>query len=108
MKYLTLAAVVAAAILVRITLMVSPNSERPVKWGQNSLPVFCTGIVLSFCAHAAIEAGLNSLWVQIFVGTLGVLLMTAVAYYGTWPKRRYPILPSPGSNWQNAVPSKSV
>jgi len=76
--------------------------------GQNSLPVFCTGIVLSFCAHAAIEASLNSLWVQIFVGTLGVLLMTAVAYYWTWPKRRYPILPLPGSNWQNAVPSKPV
>jgi hypothetical protein len=79
-----------------------------IKCGQNSLPVFCTGIVLSLCARAAIEASLNSLWVQIFVGTLGVLLVTAVAYYGTWPKQRYPILPSPGSNWQNAVPSKSV
>ena len=78
-----------------------------IKCGQNSLPVFCTGIVLSFCAHAAIEASLNSLWVQIFVGILGVLLMTAVAHYGTWPMRRYPILPSP-SNWQNAVPSKPV
>jgi hypothetical protein len=43
-----------------------------IKCGQNSPPVFCTGIVLSFCAHAAIEASLNSLWVQIFVGTLGV------------------------------------
>jgi OpgC protein len=85
-----------------------PSRVPLIKCGQNSLPVFCTGIVLSFCAHAAIEASLSSLWVQIFVGTLGVLLMTAVAYYGTWPKRRYPILPSPGSNWQNAVPSKSV
>jgi hypothetical protein len=54
-----------------------------IKCGQNSLTAFCTGIVLSFCAHAAIEASLNSLWVQIFVGTLGVLLMTPVAYYWT-------------------------
>ena len=76
-----------------------------IKCGQNSLPVFCTGIVLSFCAHAAIELSLNSLWVQIFVGILGVLLMTAVAYWAS-PKRGYPILPSP-SNWQNAVPSRS-
>jgi len=41
---------------------------------------------------------------DLFVFISGyVLLMTAVAYYWTWPKRRYPILPSP-SNWQNAVP----
>ena len=45
---------------------------------------FCLGIVLSFCAHAAIELSLNSLWVQIFVGAIGILLMTASAYYLTW------------------------
>jgi len=102
-------AVVVTRFLPQDTPMLKWRSLAPlIKCGQNSLPVFCAGIVLSFCAHAAIEASLNSLWVQIFVGSLGVLLMTAVAYYGTWPKRRYPILPSPGSNWQNAVPSKSV
>ena len=51
-----------------------------IKCGQNSLPVFCSGIVLSFCAHAAIEESLNSLWVQIFAAVIGVALMTAVAY----------------------------
>jgi hypothetical protein len=51
-----------------------------IKCGQNSLEVFCIGIVLSFCAHAAIESSLDSLWVQIFVGTAGVVIMTAVAY----------------------------
>ena len=102
-------AVVVTRFLPQDTPMLKWRSLAPlIKCGQNSLPVFCAGIVLSFCAHAAIEASLNSLWVQIFVGTLGVLLMTAVAYYWTWPKRRSPILPSPGSNWQNAVPSKSV
>lgn len=55
-----------------------------IKCGQHSLPVFCTGIVLSFCAHAAIELSLNSIWVQIFVGATGILLMTAGAYYLTW------------------------
>jgi hypothetical protein len=51
---------------------------------RNSLPGFCLGMVLSFCAHAAIELSLNSLWVQIFVGAIGILLMTASAYYLTW------------------------
>jgi hypothetical protein len=59
-----------------------------IKCGQNSLQVFCIGIVLSFCAHAAIELSLNSLWVQIFVGAAGVLLMTTGAYYWTWSKQR--------------------
>jgi hypothetical protein len=59
-----------------------------IRCGQNSLQVFCIGIVLSFCAHAAIEQSLNSLWVQIFVGTTGVLLMTTGAYYWNWSKQR--------------------
>ncbi|SHL91329.1 hypothetical protein SAMN05444159_7171 [Bradyrhizobium lablabi] len=59
-----------------------------IKCGQNSLQVFCIGIVLSFCAHAAIELSLNALWVQIFAGTAGVLLMTMGAYYWTWSKQR--------------------
>src|SRR5580704_12977055 len=48
----------------------------PIRCGQNSLQVFCIGIVLSFCAHAAIETSLNSLRVQILVGTIGILSMT--------------------------------
>lgn len=59
-----------------------------IRCGQNSLQVFCIGIVLSFCAHAAIELSRNSLWVQILVGATGIALMTAVAYYWTWSKRR--------------------
>jgi hypothetical protein len=55
-----------------------------IRCGQNSLQVFCIGIVLSFCAHAAIETSLNSLWVQIFVGAIGILVMTAGAYYWAW------------------------
>jgi hypothetical protein len=55
---------------------------RPlIKCGQNSLQVFCIGIVLSFCAHAAIELSLNSLWVQIFAGAIGILIITASAYW---------------------------
>ena len=66
-----------------------------IRCGQHSLQVFCTGIVLSFCAHAVIELSLNSLWVQIFVGATGISLMTAVAYCRTWSKQRDRVLPSP-------------
>jgi len=63
--------------------------------GRNSLQVFCIGIVLSFCAHAAIELSLNALVVQISVGAAGILLMTAVAYCRTWSKARDRVFPSP-------------
>ncbi len=63
--------------------------------GRNSLQVFCIGIVLSFCAHAAIELSLNALVVQIGVGAAGILLMTAVAYGRTWSKARDRVFASP-------------
>jgi hypothetical protein len=63
-----------------------------IKCGQHSLEVFCIGIVLSFCAHAAIETSLDSLWVQIFVGTLGILFLTASAHYLTWRKQQDRVL----------------
>jgi hypothetical protein len=66
-----------------------------IRCGQHSLQVFCSGIVLSFCAHAAIELSLNSFWVQIVVGAIGISLMTAVAYCRTWSKQRDHVLPSP-------------
>jgi hypothetical protein len=66
-----------------------------IKCGQHSLQVFCSGIVLSFCAHAAIELSLNSIWVQIVVGATGISLMTVVAYCRTWSKQRDRALPSP-------------
>jgi hypothetical protein len=59
-----------------------------IKCGQHSLEVFCVGIVLSFCAHAAIETSLDSLWVQIFVGSIGILFLTGSAHYLTWYKRQ--------------------
>jgi hypothetical protein len=81
-------AVVVTRFLPQDSPMLKWRSLAPlIKCGQNSLPVFCTGIVLSFCAHAAIEANLNSLWVQIFAGVMGIVLMTAVSYYRTWLKR---------------------
>jgi hypothetical protein len=81
-------AIVVTRFLAQDSPLLKWRSLTPlIKCGQNSLPVFCTGIVLSFCAHAAIEANLNSLWVQIFAGVMGLVLMTAVAYYQTWLKR---------------------
>jgi hypothetical protein len=86
---------VALAIVVRQFLPAgSPvlqwRSLAPlIKCGQNSLVVFCVGTVLSFCAHAAIELNLNSLWSQILVGAAGIVLMTTTAYCLDWHGQRH-------------------
>jgi hypothetical protein len=90
------------ALVVVVTRFLSADSPvlqwrslaPPIKCGQNSLEVFCIGIVLSFCAHAAIETSRNSLSVQILVGATGVLLMTASAYYWTRTSRQERALPA--------------
>src|SRR6267143_6024647 len=88
-----------AVVITRFLPADSPLLHRrlftpAIKCGQNSLEVFCVGIVLAFYAHAAIETSLNSLSVQIFVGTIGILLLTASAYYWSWSKRQDRLLVS--------------
>lgn len=69
---------------------------RPlITCGQNSLQVFCIGVVLSFCAHAAIEFSLNSLLVQIVAGASGVLMMTAGVYCWALSRQTGQMRPSP-------------
>jgi hypothetical protein len=88
-----------ALVVTRFLPADSPGLQWPalaplIKCGQNSLQVFCAGIVLSFCAHVAIELSLNSVWVQILAGVAGVMLMTAFAYYWTWSRQQHRLFPS--------------
>lgn len=61
---------------------------RPfIKCGQHSLKVFCSGILLSFAAHFALEIGSRSVAAQILVTMAGIVLMTVVAYSASWFKK---------------------
>jgi hypothetical protein len=66
--------------------------------GQQSLPVFCAGIFLSFLGRLAIEtsAGL-SMQAAVNVTGLAALVLVGVvsAWYGEGSKRRAPALPRP-------------
>jgi hypothetical protein len=59
-----------------------------IKCGQQSLAVFCVGIFLSFVAHFVIELTFGAVVVQILVSLIGIVLMTAVAYYASWSKKQ--------------------
>jgi hypothetical protein len=93
-------AIVATRFLPTDSLILKWRPPPPlIKCGQNSLPVFCTGIVLSFCAHAAIELSLDSRSVQIGVGAGGILFLTAGASILTWSRQQARVALWPGFWW---------
>lgn len=61
---------------------------RPViKCGQQSLEVFAVGIYLSFIGYFVLQMTSSGVIAQLLVGTGGISIMTAVAYYRSWSKR---------------------
>ena len=58
-----------------------------VKCGQQSLEVFCVGIYLAFIGSLVLERTSGGVLAQLLVGTGGLAIMTAVAYYRSWSKR---------------------
>jgi len=58
-----------------------------IKCGQQSLDVFAVGIYLSLIGYFVLQMTSNGVIAQLLVGTGGISLMTAVAYYRSWSKR---------------------
>ncbi|MBC9881242.1 OpgC domain-containing protein [Bradyrhizobium sp. INPA01-394B] len=64
----------------------SPLLQPLIRCGQQSLPVFCVGLFLSFIAHFLLDFGSEAIPAQLLVGAAGLWIMTGVAYYRTWSK----------------------
>ena len=58
-----------------------------VKCGQQSLEVFAVGIYLAFIGYFILTTTSDGIIAQLLVGTAGIAIMTAVAYYRSWSKR---------------------
>ena len=56
--------------------------------GEQALPVFCAGVLLSFAGHFVLVTGSGSLAEQILVSLSGIAIMTLVAGYVSWSKRQ--------------------
>ncbi|WP_424630467.1 OpgC domain-containing protein [Bradyrhizobium sp. SYSU BS000235] len=52
--------------------------------GQRSLPVFCTGVLLSFAAHWILVQVAGGMIAQILVGIAGISLLVGIAWIATW------------------------
>jgi hypothetical protein len=87
--------VVHLASLVFVVVWLIPIDWPGLKWpvfkplircGQQSLPVFCVGLLLSFIAHFVLHVGSEEIPAQLLVGAAGLWIMTMIAYYRTWSK----------------------
>lgn len=73
-----------------------PIFKPMIRCGQQSLPVFCVGLFLSFIAHFVLGFGSVGVVAQLLVGAAGLWIMTMVAYYRAWSKEVDKGLPSGG------------
>jgi hypothetical protein len=56
--------------------------------GEQALPAFCAGVLLSFAGHFILVTDSGSLPEQILVSVSGIVIMTLVASYVSWSKRQ--------------------
>ena len=55
--------------------------------GQHSLEIFCLGVFLAFAGHFAMVEISGTVWMQVAISILGILLMIATAALIMWYKR---------------------
>jgi hypothetical protein len=63
-----------------------PIFKPLIRCGQQSLPVFCVGLFLSFIAHFVLDSTSAGALAQLAVGAAGLWIVTMIAYYRTWSK----------------------
>jgi hypothetical protein len=97
LSILALTWLVARSVPVDAAWLRSRLAAPLVLLGQNSLPVFCSGIFFGFIARLGLEAR-DDAAMQIAVNLFGVLAMAAVAGLAAWyrskgrvPAQRQPV-----------------
>lgn len=80
---------IVAAWLVRrdVAFLAGPFARPVVLCGQNSLPIFCLGILLSTLGGYILDHITDRLRVQLLVIFAGVAIMICVAFLITWYKQ---------------------
>ena len=68
--------------------LTSPMLKPLIVCGEQSLPVFCAGVLLALAAHLILMTGSGSVLQQIVVSVCGIAIMTLVANYVSWSKRQ--------------------
>jgi len=59
--------------------LVTPVMRAAIRCGQNSLPIYCLGVLLAFASHMALLEISNGFAMQIALSVGGIMAMTATA-----------------------------
>jgi hypothetical protein len=65
----------------------SPLARPLIICGQQSLAVFCAGVLLAFAGHLLLITGSGSLLAQVLVSAGGIAIMVLCASYISWSKQ---------------------
>jgi hypothetical protein len=58
-----------------------------IKCGQQSLPVFCVGVFLSFLGYFLLAINSGTLLSQLLISAAGIAVLCGIAYYSNWSKQ---------------------
>jgi hypothetical protein len=80
--------VAAVSVLPRDSAFLAGRFARPiVLCGQNSLYIFCLGILLAVLGHFVLAEITDRLPVQLLVNLAGIVLMISAAFVIAWYKK---------------------
>jgi hypothetical protein len=85
--FLALAAVTVRFIPRTWPALNSPAFYPAILCGQHSLEIFCLGVFLAFAGHFAMVEISGTVWTQLLISALGILIMIATAGLIAWYKR---------------------
>jgi hypothetical protein len=58
-----------------------------IRWGQQSLEVFCFGTFLAGAAHIILVDVSSVIWMQVLVSVAGIALMIGLGDYRSWSQK---------------------
>jgi len=93
--FLSIAVLVARFVPLDWPGLMSPVLRGAIRCGENSLEIFCLGVVLSFAAQMLLAHSAGGVAAQIAISAAGVIALVAFATLSTWigfASRRQPKL----------------
>ncbi|HXP78002.1 MAG TPA: OpgC domain-containing protein [Stellaceae bacterium] len=85
--FLALSVLVVSVLPRDSSLLAGPLARPIVLCGQNSLYIFCLGILLAVLGHFVLAEVTDRLSVQLLVNAAGILLMISAAFIIAWYKK---------------------
>lgn len=84
LHFLAVAIVVARLVPSDWRGAMAPVVRGAVRCGENSLEIYCVGVLLSLLAHLVLQRVSDGVPAQVAVSVAGVLLLTGLATLSTW------------------------